>query len=173
MSVSGSEQADDEQYRLALGRAMDILAVREHSAWQLRRKLERKFSQAVAARVLERLEELELLDDARFAREYVRQRIARSPRSSRLLMSELISRGVERATAAGAVEFILEEKGLQDLDLAEQAAAKKLGALFESRRSRSLAEKNKEREKMFRFLAGRGFQASTARQVIDKLLGSP
>lgn len=158
------ETGEDGEYKRALRRAMDLLAVREHSVYQLRVKLARKFSSAVVERVIGRLKELELLEDERFAREYIAQRIARSPRSPQLLVNELRQRGVHQDAAVQAVDEVFNSLGLVDIELAEQAAAKKLRTLA--------GEKQKEKKlKLFRFLCARGFQASVARRVVEKYLG--
>ncbi len=159
------EAADDQEYRRAVRRAMDLLAVRAHSTRQLRIKLARKFAPGVVEKTLERLAETGLLDEPEFAREYVRQRVARSPRATGLLINELERRGVNRETAAQAVDRVLSEIGLAEQDLAEQAARKKLGAL-------AGIETEQRKLKLFRFLSSRGFQASTARQAVEKTLGS-
>lgn len=61
-------------------RAMDYLARREHSRYELQCKLSEKFEQAddsVIASVLDKLEADNLLSDTRFAESYVRSRISR------------------------------------------------------------------------------------------------
>ncbi|MBN2290408.1 MAG: regulatory protein RecX [Candidatus Glassbacteria bacterium] len=162
----GSGGPDELEYQRAVRRAMDLLAVRVHSTHQLRTKLARKFPPAAVERALERIAGLALLDDLEFAREYVRQRIARSPRSPGLLVHELRSRGVQPQTAAEAVASTLAELGLTEQDLAEQAARGKLGALAGQ-------EEETRRLKLFRFLSSRGFQAAVARRVADEMPGSP
>ena len=58
-----SAEEREKQYRRALRRAMDLLAVRAHSIWQLKVKLERKFEPDLVERVLAKLRELNLLDE--------------------------------------------------------------------------------------------------------------
>ena len=116
-------------------------------------------------RVIERLAEMGLLDDLEFACEYVRQRIERSPRAPALLVNELGRRGVTGSTAAEAVNRALSEMELAERDLAERAVRKKLGTLAE-------IDTEQLKSKLFRFLSSRGFQASTARRVIEKMLDS-
>ncbi|MFC1614213.1 regulatory protein RecX [Gemmatimonadota bacterium] len=167
-SAAGPENGDgtgeDLEYKRALLRAMNLLAVRMHSAYQLRTKLARKFSREVIEKVLHRLEEINLLDDLEFAREYVRQRVARSPRAPALLIKELRSRGVCGENAAGAVEETLSETGLTEQELACQATRKRITTL-------SGESDPRKREKLFRFLSSRGFQASIARLAIEEILG--
>ena len=155
---------EDLEYKQTLLRAMDLLAVRMHSVYQLRTKLARKFSREIIEKVLLRLEEINLLDDLEFACEYVRQRVARSPRSPALLVKELRDRGVHGEQARRAVEKTLTETGLSELNLAIQAASKRIAAF-------SGEDKDREREKIFRFLSSRGFQASVARPAIEEILG--
>lgn len=162
---AGGEATGEQEYKRAVRRAMDLLAVRAHSIHQLRVKLARKFTAEVVERIIERLAEMGLLDELGFACEYVRQRIERSPRAPALLVNELKRRGVAGETAAEAVNKALSEMGLAERDLAEQAARKKLGKL-------AGIDTEQLKLKLFRFLSSRGFQASTARRVIEKTLGS-
>jgi len=165
-SMGGGSKTDEEQeLNRAVRRAMDFLAARMHSSRQLRIKLARKFAPEVVEKVLGRLAKAGLLDDLEFAREYVRQRVARSPRAPGLLTSELVSRGVPGEPAAEAVNGVLRQIGLEEQDLAEQAARKKLPSL-------AGVETEQRKLKLFRFLSSRGFQASIARRVIEKTLGS-
>ena len=161
----GGETTGEREYKRAVRRAMDLLAVRVHSIHQLRVKLARKFTAEVVERVIERLAEMGLLDDLEFACEYVRQRIERSPRAPALLVNELGRRGVTGSTAAEAVNRALSEMELAERDLAERAVRKKLDTLAE-------IDTEQLKSKLFRFLSSRGFQASTARRVIEKMLGS-
>ncbi len=85
---------DPVDVRLA---AMNLLARREHSLWELRRKLKSRFaSETLLDEQLSRLAEQSLQSDRRFAESYVRQRIDRGFGPVRL-REELRARGVSRA----------------------------------------------------------------------------
>lgn len=85
---------DPADIRLA---AMNLLARREHSVWELRRKLRIRFpDDALLDEQLSRLTEQNLQSDMRFAESYIRQRIYRGYGPVRL-REELREHGVSRA----------------------------------------------------------------------------
>lgn len=75
------DQLSEKELTTALRRrAMDYLARREHSRYELQCKLREKFevpSDALIASVLDKLEADNLLSNTRFAESYVRSRISR------------------------------------------------------------------------------------------------
>jgi regulatory protein len=84
--------------------AMNFLARREHSVWELRRKLKRRFTgDCVLDAQLSRLTEQNLQSDMRFAESYVRQRISRGYGPVRL-REELHERGISRTDIAQIME---------------------------------------------------------------------
>jgi regulatory protein len=88
---------DPADIRLA---AMNLLARREHSVWELRRKLRIRFpDDALLDEQLSRLAEQNLQSDMRFAESYIRQRIHRGYGPVRL-REELRERGISRADIA-------------------------------------------------------------------------
>lgn len=91
------------------------------------------------------------LDDARFARQYVRQRAGRGIGRRRLL-DELAVRGVDRDLAARVLdEAELGDEGDRALELARERA----------RRGRTP-------EQTGRFLSGRGFAPGTIRRAVQQ-----
>jgi regulatory protein len=80
--------------------AMNLLARREHSVWELRRKLKRRFTdESLLDEQLSRLTEQNLQSDMRFAESYARQRISRGYGPVRL-REELRERGISRTDRA-------------------------------------------------------------------------
>jgi regulatory protein len=79
--MKNEEQLSEKELTTALRRrAMDYLARREHSRYELQCKLREKFeipSDTLIASVLDRLEADNLLSNSRFAESYVRSRIGR------------------------------------------------------------------------------------------------
>lgn len=79
--MKNEDQLSEKELTTALRRrAMDYLARREHSRYELQCKLREKFdipSDALIASVLDRLEADNLLSDTRFAESYVRSRVGR------------------------------------------------------------------------------------------------
>lgn len=90
--------------------ALGALARRGHSVFEMRCYLERRAGDSAAAkRVLARLRQEELLDDARFALEFARYR-AKSRRQGRYRIArELRTRGVPDRHIEAAVEQVFSE----------------------------------------------------------------
>lgn len=85
--------------------AMRMLAVREHSTRELRRKLrQRRGEEAVVEAVLERLTADGMLSDGRFVEAYVRSRIERGQGPIKI-RAGLVERGVSGGLVEEALDF--------------------------------------------------------------------
>ncbi|MEC5385233.1 recombination regulator RecX [Uliginosibacterium sp. H3] len=134
-------------------KALRMLATREHSRAELKRKLSARAEEGddVEA-VLDRMAETGLQSDERFAESYVRSRAGRL--GSNRLQYELIKRGVTADVADTALSEVLEE---DELTRARGVWSKKFGQPPEDRQAWA---------RQARFLQSRGFSA----EVIRKLL---
>jgi regulatory protein len=144
-------------------RALAMLAARPRAARDLERVLVRKGEPAEHVAVaIQRLVALGLLDDAQFARQFIRARIAGAGLSRRRLQSELWRRGVARDVIDAALaEVMAEDEVDEDAQIAE-VAARKLRTL------RS-AEPAAARRRLYALLARRGYEASAIRRVMHSL----
>ena len=124
-------------------KAMDYLARREHGRKELEVKLRQKeFPPEVIAEQLDRLEAERLLDDYRFATQFISARQRRSPEGPQVLSMRLVQRGVDRSLADRAVAaWFAEEDASHD---AIQRAAEKLLRRCSSDRLRLHAELRKK-----------------------------
>jgi regulatory protein len=142
-------QADDER-EVAYLRAIKYLNYRPRSRSELKTNLTRhNVSEEVVEEILGRLEEIGLVDDDRFANNWVENRSEFRPRSRRALRLELRQRGLEPETI---------EKSLAEVDeegLAYQAAAKYARRL-------SGLDRTTFRQKMIAYLSRRGFSYETS-----------
>ncbi|MBO0779413.1 MAG: RecX family transcriptional regulator [Ktedonobacteraceae bacterium] len=111
---------EGEAQQQAVERALGFLALRPRSREEIRRYLRRKDtpSELIDA-VLERLEQLELVNDRDFTTFWVESRDRFSPRGARALKSELRMKGVKREVVD---ELVSSE---QDEERVEEAARKK------------------------------------------------
>ncbi|MEX2043583.1 MAG: RecX family transcriptional regulator [Patescibacteria group bacterium] len=150
-----------DRFAKALAKAYSLLARRPHASLELRRKLrERKYPASLVDGVVEHLQRLGYLDDAAFAREWVRQRGA--TRGPRLLRAELRQRGV----GTEAIEAALAELAGSP-ESADQTEA--IRALAEKRLQRFRNEPpDKAREKTIAFLQRRGYGYAEAKRAIDE-----
>jgi regulatory protein len=147
-------------------RALAMLAARPRAARDLEHMLVRKgeLAEHVAAAV-QRLIALGALDDAKFARQFIRAKISGAGLSRRRLQSELWRRGVARDVIDAALAEVLEVDEVDESAQIAQVAAKKLRTL------RSL-DAATARRRLYAFLARRGYDGSAIRRVMDALPAS-
>ena len=137
------------------------------SRLQLARKLaERNVPEDVAEAVLDRFEEVRLVDDAEFADMWVRSRSQTRKLAKGALRRELADKGIDPETAAGALDQ------LSDAD--EEAAAREL--VERKLRGFTGGEDRAERDKITRrlasMLARKGYQPSLAFRIVGEVLDS-
>jgi regulatory protein len=121
----------------------------------------KKVPQAAIDAVLDRLEEVGLVDDASFAVDWVTSRQQRRHLSRQLLRRELQARGVERSDIDNALDHVDPDAELRSArDLVERKRAAMNGL---------------SRDVQYRRLAGmlsrRGFDTSITTRVLSDLLG--
>ncbi len=136
-------------------RAMDLLALRDHSRIELARKLAaRGFATDVIATALDGLERDGLLHVARFVESFVTGRVRKGQGPVRI-RAELAQRGIDDTSiadglAAAAVDWT---------ELATAVRAKRYGA--------ELPVDFKERARQAKFLQYRGFEPDQVRAALD------
>jgi regulatory protein len=142
-----------------------LLASRPRAIQDLRRRLrDRGHDPAAITEALDRLQGTGLLDDAEFARHYVRVRSPRGLGPSRLI-HDLMAAGVDRRIAEQAVRDVGQAEGI---DVAAQA--RKLA----QRRASQLAglPVARRRRRLLIFLARRGFSGREVREMVAELTSS-
>ncbi|MBN2658020.1 MAG: RecX family transcriptional regulator [Spirochaetales bacterium] len=106
---------NEEQRLLALRKAGDLLARAEQSSGGLFLKLRKKgFSASVSRQAVDRVIELGLLDDERFATFWLESRLRQHPEGQTLLYQGLLSRGVTPESAKAALNSVLSEEEIQN-----------------------------------------------------------
>lgn len=157
--VTGAELralADADARQEAMRSAVRLLSYRPRSERELRQRLARRGLPGRAISVaLTRLRELGYLDDAAFARFWIETHQPARPRARRVVAGQLRRRGitpeqVEEATA-----------GIDDEAAAYEAAWRRVRSLRD-------LEYQAFRERLGRFLTGRGFGYEVARRAIDR-----
>lgn len=149
-------------------RALRLLDQRDRSRHELHQRLvDAEFPEATVVAVLDDLVNAGLIDDARFATEWVRQRHARRGKSARVLDMELQRKGVADVDRQEALEQIDES---DEEVIARQLAAKK------ARSVKSVPERGPERDKALRRIVGvlarRGFPEGMALRIAIEALDS-
>jgi len=159
MSLSIEELERDlaaEEANQAKERALRLLGYRERSPEELRRRLALDgYPAPVVATLVDRFEELELVDESRFAAMFTRSR-ENAGLGARRIRRELLERGVSESVADAAVAECREG------DL-ERAVAQLKGKRVDGQSSR---------EKLLRRLISRGFDYSVAREAVARVSGA-
>lgn len=136
-------------------RALRLLAQREHSLQELRRKLAPQAEDPdLLDALLARLQETGLQSDLRFAQSFVRTRATRM--GAARIRYELTERGIAGEMADAA---LAESAGGDELTRAREVWARKFGEPPQDR---------KEWARQARFLHGRGFAADLIRKLLKE-----
>jgi regulatory protein len=146
------------EQRECKGVALRLLAIREHSRYELAQKLRRRCAcdAESLAQLLDKLQEVGYLNDLRYAEAFSRSAIARG-RGPQRIAFELSEHGVAKAIISQVLAAV-------DTDwcvLASEQRAKKFG--------REIPTEYKERARQSRFLAARGFYTDTIKAVFQRL----
>src|SRR5688572_24264793 len=149
--------------RSTYDRALDLLAFRARSVAELRRKLLQKGELATDVEaVIARLQEQKLLDDADFARQFARHKATAAGASRWRIMTELTRKGVARDVATAAVDGLAETEGIDLSASIHRVAEKKWKSLAK-------LDERTARNRLYAFLARRGFAPDEIRSAMDAL----
>ena len=142
----------DGAYHEAMQRAGHLLTTRPRSTHELRVRLVKAgFDADVVERTIDRLIELQLLDDHAFARQWIEERSTLKGRSPEALIAELVAKGIERSLA---------EEALGELGVDEEAQARAVAVRLVGRvASKPLSEQGLA---LMAMLIRRGFSEEAA-----------
>ena len=133
-----------------------LFQYRPRSCYEVWTRLRQKgFSQKIIESVVSQAERAGILDDAKFAQLWVEDRLARRPRSRRMLERELQAQGVAREH----IERALARAQIDEESLARRLLSEKLARL------RALDPKTRQRRVMG-FLRRRGFSESVIARAL-------
>jgi regulatory protein len=165
VDLTSVQDAEPDPASVARAIVLRQLTSSAKSRLQLSRKLaERNISADVAEAVLDRFQEVRLIDDAEFADMWVRSRSQSRKLAKGALRRELADKGIDAETAAAALEQ------LSDAD--EEVSARLLverklraGADLSDR-----AERDKVTRRLASMLARKGYQPSQAFRIVGEVL---
>lgn len=148
----------EDENEVAYQHALKLISYRDRSSAEVRQHLHKKQIPAETIdRILDRLGENGLLNDAQFADLWVENRNEFRPRSHRMLAIELRKKGISEAIIAQVLESTA-----SDEELAYKAAQKQI------RRYVGL-EWQDFRRKLGSFLARRGFSYPTVNRIVEQM----
>ena len=153
-----------EQNKLFLAKktALNILSRREHSKKELERKLyQRKVEKKIIEEVIYEFSNLNYLDDGRFAKEYLEEKLKLKSSGIEKIKKELYAKGVSREI----IKSVLDEKGnIDETDAAYNLVYKKMKSF-----ARKTQEKRKVKQKIYSFLLSKGYEYDTIEKVLNKI----
>ncbi len=136
--------------------ALRLLARREHSVLELRRKLrQRGHAASVVEHVLQELQQRRLLSDERFAEAYVRSRSDKGFGPLRI-RGELRERGLD----AALIDSVVVESDPRWRELLRRVRERRFGA--------APPADHRERMRQARFLQQRGFETGEIRELLQQ-----
>jgi len=143
--------------------AIRYLSFRPRSEKELKDYLTKKeCDPLISKRIIESLTRDRFLNDEEFVRMWIRERTLIKPKAIRVIKMELKQKGISKEMIESAFEN--SEDSPVDLDLAVRLAEKKLRTIHDQ------SDKFKVREKLGRYLASKGFDWDTIKEVIDRSL---
>jgi regulatory protein len=159
--VGMEEQIAAEAAQLKVyDRALNMLAFRGRASKELARGLVRKGEpKELVDRAIVRLQEQGLLDDSAFAQSFTRAKVLGAKQSKRRVQQDLARKGVDRAVSDAAIATVFEEEGVDQREVVEAAARKKL-------RSLAKLEPVVRRRRLYAFLARRGYDGDDIRKAM-------
>jgi regulatory protein len=162
-----SPESDPEPDPASVARAIVLrqLTNSPKSRLQLARKLaERNVPEDVAEAVLDRFEEVRLVDDAEFADMWVRSRSQSRKLAKGALRRELADKGIDADIAARALDQLSDE--------AEESAARELveRKLRGSTDFSDRAQRDKTTRRLASMLARKGYQPSQAFRIVAEVM---
>lgn len=145
-------------------RAVAMLAAQPRSVADLRRQLKRRAEDPASIEdAIARLMERGLLDDAAYARLYMRSSVVSRGVSVRRTRQVLAKRGVASQHADAAIAALRDEAPVDEEANAFRAAQKKLRTL-------ALTDPAARRRRLYSYLARRGYDSDDIRRAMTQLL---
>ena len=149
--------------------ALQLIARAEQSVFGMERKLKKRgHDRACVSAVIDRLCEMELIDDRRYARLWLETKISRQATSPWRLLTALRSRGIDRADADSVLKEMLDEE--TEFRLLERYA-EKLARKSNRRRAEETAGQDSEEaaHRALKYqLKGEGFSSSVIERYFDE-----
>lgn len=153
-----SEQHDKD---LVKGKkyCLRLLALGARTEQEIRGRLEAKgYGASERAKIIGAFAAEGLIDDVKFAREWVDRRITSSPRSAKVIRQELCDKGVSPEVTDNALSE--REKELDDRKVAKELLEKKLA-------DNDMPDDVKGKSRLYRYLLSKGIDPDVAEELIQ------
>lgn len=149
----------EKDYSKAKDIALNFLSYRARSEKELRNKLiSKEYDEEIIDRVVDFLKKYEYINDEKFAKSYIRDRIRLKPVGRKKLFYDLRQKGIK----SGIIDHVLDNMDLNEVNNAEKLIKKKIS----NRDELDL----KKKQKIYQFLLGKGFSYDTIRKAFEMFL---
>ena len=146
----------------AKARAVRYLSLQIRTEKEVRDKLESEgYNRECISRVIDELKAIGYINNELYAQKYVYDRSKLSPMSKRMMKLKLMSKGIPEETA----DEVLADWKAEDTDVARNLVRKKFGK-YDMKDEKII-------NKAYRFLAHRGFNRDTIREVLREFDAEP
>ncbi len=158
-----TETKDPVQYDKLIQHALRIVSKKRHTESGLRNKLEAyadkngEISKDLIEDVVIRMKELKYIDDLKFARDFISDRLNFKPKGKAMIARELMKKGIKNSDI---------ENALKGVEIDEKEVA--LSVLEKKLKRWERDSRIKQKQKAFRFLYSRGFQRDTIYRAIEE-----
>ncbi|MEJ8302607.1 regulatory protein RecX [Saccharibacillus sacchari] len=150
----------DNERQVAYAQAINFLSFKARTSGEIEQKLlEKELDPEAVAETVKRLVEEKLIDDAFYAQEWTKQRIAGKKKGKVVVKQELRRKGVDPELIDEALESMGDEDELRS---AEELAAKKWRT--------TKGESWERKRKTAAFVMRRGFSSDIVRKALDNVL---
>ncbi len=147
------------EFGKALDRTFNFISYRMRSRHEVSLYLRRKkYDQELSAQIVAELERRRIIDDFRFAKEWVDTRRLGAARSRRQLQAELREKGM----TSEIIEEVLRSVGEED----------EVGAVIEMIENKGLRRRYDDERKLINHLAGKGFSYATIKTALGRITAS-
>jgi regulatory protein len=158
------DTGSDKELKRGKAYCLRLLSLRPRSECEIEERLKSKgYSDKTKKQLLSLLKKDGLIDDVKYAGEWIDSRLGSNPKGKKALRIELIKKGIAREV----IEQVFAEKAavLDEKKIALGLIKKKL------LKGGSKPDKN-AKGKLFQFLLRKGFDAETAEEVVNEQLES-
>ena len=145
--------------RRAFNSALNSLDYRDHSEKEIRAKLLRKHNAEYVDEAVEKLIELDLVNDERYAENYARELFERKKFGKMRIKAELRAKGISAETANSAVEALFEDEEPDNI----QRIVDIIGKRYYNRMNDEVG-----RKKVFSALQRMGYSFSDIREAMSE-----
>ncbi|EKE04856.1 MAG: hypothetical protein ACD_19C00429G0016 [uncultured bacterium] len=145
------------EFQKCLDKTINFAMVRPRSTKEVKDYFRKKeIDKSIQQTIIDRLIKLELLDDQKFAKWWVEQRLAFRPKSQRIMNYELRMKGIKQ----NIIDEVLENTEIDEVKIAKELIAKKIYKWQKY-------DEKVRKQKISQYLAGKGFNWDVINSVVD------